>query len=176
MSIKYNEALANLLNLLEKRIELKGKVNLPKDVSNLYMIKIEFCRPKKEQLDLEGKPIHPIGGVGIYFPPGVAGNFDEDFHPTTLQIILLKSVPEGTDFSNAKSSWGYNPFGYYGMLNLEKRFYNLNVDGLVEEILRLIKYLSLPLSVFPVVNNDDDCYDDSMIVFSNDQNKDDLND
>lgn len=167
MSIKYNEALANLLNLLEKRIELKGKVNLPKDVSNFYMIKIEFCRPKKEQLDLEGKPIHPIGGVGIYFPDGLTCNLDEDFHPTTLQVMLLKSVPEGTDFSNAESSYGYNPFGYYGLINLEKRFYYSDVDGLVEEILRLIKYLSLPLSAFPVVKTDDDFYDDSMIVFSN---------
>jgi hypothetical protein len=172
MSIKNNEALDNLLNLLGKRIELEGKVNLPKDVRNSGMIKIEFYRPKKEQLDLEGKPIHPIGGVGIYFPPGVAGNFNKNSDPTTLQIVLLKSVPKGTDFSNAESSWGYNPFGYYGMINLEKRFYNLNVDGLVEEILKLIKYLSLPLSAFPVVKDDDDFYDESLIVFSNDQNND----
>jgi hypothetical protein len=162
------KASSNLFSSLKKRPELEGKVTFPEgDRSNSACFRLQFVLP-------EGGSEHPIGGVSISIPPDANGNNPRDgCNPTTYELMLLKSVPSGTDFfSNASLMNVYDPFGYDQ--NGWMRFYDLDVDGLVEEILRLSNCLSLPLSAFPLPYDDE--FNDESDGYCNDQPNDDSND
>lgn len=165
-----NEVSSNLFDSLKKRPELEGKVIFPEgDRSNSFCFRLRFVLP-------EGGTEHPIGGVSISIPPDASGNRPCDGgNPTTYELMLLALVPEGADFfSTASLRSVYDPFGYdeqWGM----RRFYDSDVDGLVEEVLRLSNYLSLPLSAFPVIEDYDE-FNDESDGWCNDQPNDDSND
>jgi len=157
----------NLFSSLKKRPELEEKVIFPEgDHSNSAGFRLKFVPP-------EGGSEHPIGGVSISITPDANGNNPRDgCNPTTYELMLLKSVPSGTDFFSNTSLRDYEPFGY--VQNVWMRFYDLDVDGLVEEILRLSNLLSLPLNAFPLPYDDE--FNDESDGYCNDQPNDDSND
>jgi hypothetical protein len=163
------QASSNLFSSLKKRPELEGKVTFPEgDRSGSSCFRLRFVLP-------EGGTEHPIGGVSISIPPNACGNRPCDGgNPTTYELMLLGLVPEGTDFfSTASLRSVYDPFDYDGQSGM-RRFYDGDVDGLVEEVLRLCNCLSLPLSAFPIP--DDDEFNDESDGYCNDQPNDDSND
>jgi len=163
----YSHGISKLLSSLKKRRELKGKVIFPKEVG-IWAFRVQFFLP-------EGGTEHPIGGVFIAIPGVSAGNrlCDGD-HPTIIEVSLLRIAPEGVDFfSIAPHMYVYDPFDYDEQ-RVKKIFYYSDVDGLVEEILRLCNCLSLPLSAFPLPYDDE--FNDESDGYCNDKPNDDSND
>ena len=157
-----------LFIILKLRSELEGKVIFPEgDCSDSFCFRLQFVLP-------EAGTEHPIGGVSIAIPPDASGNRTCDGgNPTTYELMLLELVSEGTNFfSDASLRSVYYPFDYDDQWGM-RRFYDDDVDGLVEEILRLCNCLSLPLSSFPLP---DDEFNDESDCYCNDQSNDVLND
>jgi hypothetical protein len=164
------QASSNLFSSLKKRPELEGKVTFPEGHrSGSFCFRLQFVLP-------EGGTEHPIGGVSISIPPNVCGNRPcGGGNPTTYELMLLGLVPEGTNFfSDAYPRSVYDPFDYDNQSLTGRHFYNDDVDGLVKEILRLCNCLTLPLSAFPIP--DDNEFNDESDGYCNDQPNDDLND
>lgn len=72
-----------------------------------------------------------IGNRGIKYGEGF---------PSTIQTAILDVIPKNSDISQAENIYDENR-GYHGV----SRFYDNDIEGLIEEIIHISDYLSSPL-------------------------------
>jgi hypothetical protein len=124
-----------LYERIRSRPEIQDMVKFAPNKSDVHTFRIEFIRP-------EGC-VHGIYGLSIAYPPDAMGNrgskYGEGF-PSTIETAILGKIPQNSDIFNAKLIYDEN-CGYYDV----RRFDDDDIEGLVEEIVRISDYLSSSL-------------------------------
>lgn len=123
--------------------DMKDKITIPPKDDEIWNFRIVFNRPLE--------CVHEIYGMSISYPPDLLGNrgrkYNEGF-PSTIETALLGIMPNNDIFKSRiiyDENCGYENVIYFPQNDL---------DGLIEDVIRISNYLSTPLA--DIVENESD--------------------
>lgn len=121
-----------LYESIRVRPEIQDKIKFAPNNRDVHTFRVEFIRPER--------CVCEIYGLSISYPLDAIGNRGSAYgegYPSTIETSILGEIPPNSDILNANFIYNEN-CNYQDVC----RFYDNNVDALVEEIIRISNYLS----------------------------------